>query len=59
MELFKLIGTIIVNNQEANEALADTADNAEDTGKKTEGAFSKISTVAGGLVKAVVTAPHS
>lgn len=56
MELFKLIGTVIVNNQEANEALAETADNAAETGKETEGAFGKISTAAGGIVKAIAGA---
>ena len=56
MELFKLVGTIIINNQEANEALAETADNAEETGKKTESTFSKISTAAGGIVKAIAGA---
>ena len=56
MELFKLLGTIIINNQEANEALDKTAEKASDTGKKTEGTFSKIGTAAGGLVKAVATA---
>ena len=56
MELFKLLGTIIINNQEANEAIDETAEKASDTGKKTEGTFSKIGTAAGGLVKAVATA---
>ena len=56
MELFKLIGTIIINNQEANEALAETADNAANTGKETESTFGKISQAAGGIVKAVVGA---
>ena len=56
MELFKLIGTIIINNQEANEALDETADKASNTGKETESTFGKISTAAGGLVKAVVGA---
>lgn len=56
MELFKLLGTIIINNQEANEALAETADKAEETGKETEGTFSKISTAAGGIVKAIAGA---
>ena len=56
MELFKLLGTIIINNQEANKALAETADNAEETGKETEGAFGKISAAAGGIVKAIAGA---
>lgn len=56
MELFKLLGTIIINNQEANEALEQTADTAAETGKETESTFGKISTAAGGIVKAVVGA---
>lgn len=56
MELFKLLGTIIINNQEANEALAETADKAEETGKETEGTFGKISKAAGGIVKAIAGA---
>ena len=56
MELFKLLGTVIINNQEANEALVETADNAAETGKKTESTFGKISTAAGGIVKAIAGA---
>ena len=56
MELFKLLGTIVIENQQANEALEETSDKASDTGKETESTFSKISTAAGGLVKAVATA---
>ena len=56
MELFKLLGTIIIDNEQAKEALAETRENASDTGKETESTFSKISTAAGGLVKAVVGA---
>lgn len=53
MELFKLLGTIIINNQEANEALDETAEKASDTGEKTESTFGRISKAAGGIVKAV------
>ena len=56
MELFKLVGTVIINNQEANEALAETADKAEKTGKETESTFGKISQAAGGIVKAIAGA---
>ena len=56
MELFKLLGTIIINNQEANEALGETADKASETGKETESTFGKISTAAGGIVKAIAGA---
>ena len=33
MELFKLFGTIAIDNAEANEALDDTGDKAKETGK--------------------------
>jgi hypothetical protein len=56
MELFKLLGTVIINNQEANEALEETADTAEETGKTTESTFGKISQAAGGIVKAIAGA---
>ena len=56
MELFKLIGTIIVNNQQANEAIADTASNASAASKETQDAFSKIGTVAGGIAKGIAVA---
>ena len=56
MELFKLLGTIIIENDQANEALEETSDKASETGKETESTFSKISTAAGGIVKAIVGA---
>ena len=56
MELFKLVGTIIVNNQQANEALSETADNASRSSAETQDAFNKIGTVAGGMVKAFAVA---
>ena len=56
MELFRLLGTIIVENQQANEALEETADRASETGKESESTFSKISNAAGGLVKAIAGA---
>ena len=56
MELFKLLGTIIINNEQANEALEETSDKASDTGKETESTFGKISTAAGGIVKAIAGA---
>lgn len=49
MELFKLLGTIAIDNTEANNALADTSDKANDTANETESAFSKI----GGVAKKV------
>ena len=56
MDIFQLLGTIVINNEQANEALTETADKASDTGKETESTFSKIGRGAGVLVKAVATA---
>ena len=56
MELFKLLGTVIINNQQANEALTDTADKAKTTSQETQDAFSKIGNVAGTLVKGIAVA---
>ena len=51
MELFKLFGTIAVNNGEAITAIDDTTDKAEGSQSKIVSAFKKIGTaVAGGLV---------
>lgn len=41
MELFKLLGTIAVDNAQANKAIAETASEAESGGKKTDSAFAK------------------
>ena len=56
MELFQLVGTIIINNQQAKQELDETAEKAADTGKETQDAFNKIGTVAGGIVKGIATA---
>lgn len=56
MELFKLLGTIAIDNKEANEALTDTAEKADKSSKEVESSFSKIGTVAVGIGKAVLTA---
>lgn len=56
MELFKLLGTIVIENQQANEALEETSEKASETGKETESTFGKISTAAGGIVKAIAGA---
>lgn len=56
MDLFTLLGTIVINNEQANEALSDTADNARTTSKETQDAFSKIGKVAGTMVKAFAVA---
>ena len=51
MELFRLLGTIAINNEAANQALADTSEQANDTSNETQEAFSAISGAAGKLVK--------
>jgi len=49
MELFKLFGTVAVDNTEANNALEDTTKKANDSADETESAFSKI----GGAAKKI------
>ena len=56
MELFRLLGTIAINNEAANQALADTSEQANDTSKETQEAFSAISGAAGKLVKGFAVA---
>lgn len=56
MELFKLLGTIAIDNTEANNALNETAENAGSSSKEVESAVNKVGSVALGLGKAVVTA---
>lgn len=56
MELFKLLGTIAIENDQANRALGETAGNAEDTSKRTNAALDGIGRAALGLGKLVVGA---
>lgn len=56
MELFKLLGTIAINNDAAIETLDETADKAKDTSSETESAFGKIGTVATGIAKGIAVA---
>lgn len=56
MELFKLLGTISVENDSAIKALDETADSAENSSNKTSEAFQKIGTAAGTIAKGIVTA---
>lgn len=46
MELFRLLGTIAIDNTEANNALSETSQRANDSANETESAFSKIGGVA-------------
>lgn len=56
MELFRLLGTIAVDNEQANRALSETAGQAENTGRKTESAFAGIGKAALGIGKVVLGA---
>ena len=51
MELFRLLGTIAIDNTEANNALNDTSAKANESASETESAFSKI----GGVASKVAT----
>ena len=56
MEIFTLLGTIAVDNEQANQAIDETAGKAEGAEQKTSSAFSKIGGAALSIGKAVVTA---
>lgn len=56
MELFKLLGTIAVDNQPAIKAMDETAKKANVTGQETSEAFQKIGSVAGTIAKGIFTA---
>jgi hypothetical protein len=56
MELFKLLGTIAVDNESAVKAIDETAKKASVSSNETQEAFSKIGTVAGGIAKGIVVA---
>lgn len=54
MELFRLLGTISIDAQQANQAINDTTENAQNSADQQQEAFSKIGTAAGTLAKGVV-----
>ena len=56
MEIFKLLGTIAIDNAQANQAVDETASKAEDAEQKVSSAFGKIGGVATKIGTAVVTA---
>lgn len=56
MELFKLLGTIAINNDEAIKSLDETSKKAQDSSKETGSAFQKIGSAAGTIAKGVYTA---
>ena len=56
MELFRLLGTIAIDNDEAVRTLDDTAQRANQTSGETQSAFQKIGSVAGTIAKGVAVA---
>ena len=56
MEIFKILGTIAIENEQANRALDDTANQAENTNARTSTALDGIGRAALGLGKLVVGA---
>lgn len=55
MELFKILGTIAVDNEKANQAIDDTAAKADKSSGKTSESFKKIGKAAGTVAKGIVT----
>lgn len=53
MELFRLLGTIAIDNDQANKALEDTSQKAKESSEETESAFAKIGTVAGKIATGI------
>jgi phage-related protein len=53
MDLFKLLGTIAIDNTKANEALDDTSKKAQGAGDETESAFGKIGAAAGRIATGI------
>ena len=56
VEVFRLLGTVAINNDAAIEALDETSSAAQETSSETESAFGKIGTVAAGLAKGIAVA---
>lgn len=56
MNIFELFGTIAIKNKDANEALKDTAQKAERTGKQIQEAFKKVGSATVKVGKTVGTA---
>ncbi len=56
MELFKLLGTIAVDNDSAIKSMDDTSKKAQDSSNETQAAFQKIGSVAGTIARGVFTA---
>ena len=56
MELFKLLGTVAVDNSSAIKAMDETSKKAGSTSTETSEAFKKIGSVAGGIAKGIAVA---
>lgn len=56
MDIFRILGTIAIDNEAANRAIDDMAQRAESGGKKTDSAFKKIGESAVKIGKTVFTA---
>ena len=55
MELFRLLGTISIDANQANQAIDDTTNNARDSANEQQEAFAKIGSAAGTLAKGVMS----
>ena len=55
MEIFNLLGRISIDTTQANQAIQDTTNQAEDAATEQQEAFSKIGAAAGTLAKGVMT----
>lgn len=56
MEIFRLLGNVVIDNDSAMRTLNDTARTAEETSNETQDAFKKIGSVAGGIAKGIAVA---
>lgn len=56
MEIFNLLGRISIDTTQANRAITDATNQAQDSAEKQKGAFSKIGSSAGTLAKGVAGA---
>lgn len=56
MEIFRILGRLFIDTDQADKAIKDTTDQAEDSAKKQEGAFGKIGKAAAKIGKVVVGA---
>lgn len=56
MEIFNLLGRISIDTTQANRAITDATNQAQDSAEKQKGAFSKIGSAAGTLAKGVAGA---